>query len=219
MTDHKGIIGDNRGMKDYKFQITDQYRSNIRRQAGIGERQLMMEGYQTEGKIKVLNSKIDFTKPFKSKLTALNKNINNIPGQIGVIETEQTRPDRGITEKKRVGNNNTNKCTNVSLIRPSRQTEGSQPQTGQTREEKAAPVAKISREKKSLSLSSRQTDKGQTKDRGTKRPEGAQAEDRFCPSQETRMRSPNFPFFPPLTSTPTKSNKLGSLMEVHSDMD
>ena len=199
MTDHKGIIGDNKGMTDYRFQITDQYRGNLRRQAGEGERQLMIEEYQTEGKLKVLNSKIDFTKPFKSNLTVLNKNINNVPGQVGVTETDQTRYDRGNTEKKTVSSNSyTNKCTNVSLNRPSTQAEGSRPQTKQTREEKVAPVAEYSREKKNLSPSKRQPDKGQTRD---------------------RMRSPKPSFFPPLTSTPTKSNYIRTLMEVDSDMD
>ena len=86
----------------------------------------------------------------------------------------------------------------MSLIRPSTQAESSRPQTKQTREEKVAPVAEYSREKKNLSPSKRQPDKGQTRD---------------------RMRSPKPTFFPPLTSTPTKSNYIRTLMEVDSDMD
>ena len=110
-TNHSGAIGPNRGQTDYKIQLTDRFTNNLRRQAQEGERQLLMEEYQDNGKVNLLNSKLDFNKPFKSSLTVINKMSNIKPGIPGPIYPEQTRAFGTNTKKKTVG-----ECTNSTEL-------------------------------------------------------------------------------------------------------
>ena len=50
-----------------------------------------MEEYQNKQVIKVLNSKIDFIQPLRTKLTILNKNINYAPGK---LDRQTTQPNK-----------------------------------------------------------------------------------------------------------------------------
>ena len=67
-----------------------------------------MEEYQDKGKVNLLNSKLDFNKPFKTSLSVINKNCNVKPGQPG-LDTVQTRACGPITEKKTVGDGTSTK--------------------------------------------------------------------------------------------------------------
>ena len=78
---HSGVIGINKGEHDYKFILTGTFRSNIDRLVDEGRRQTIMERYQAEKKLIVLNSKIDFVQPMRTQLTVINKPINRLPGQ------------------------------------------------------------------------------------------------------------------------------------------
>ena len=88
-TMHGGKIGDRKGEKDYKFAITKTFRNNLGRQSDEGKRQTVLETFQQQDKVQVLNSKIDFCQPLRTRLTVINKNTNQEPGQ---IETRQDRP-------------------------------------------------------------------------------------------------------------------------------
>ena len=96
-TNHNGIIGPNKGSLDYKFQVTDTFKSNLSRQSNEGVRQTIMEKFQTDNKVTVLNSKIDFCQPFRTNLTVINKlnNINIRPGELDnqIPMDRQSTPD------------------------------------------------------------------------------------------------------------------------------
>ena len=111
-TNHSGVIGPSRGQSDYKIQITDRFTNNLRRQAQEGERQLLMEEYQENGKVNLLNSKLDFNKPFKSSLTVINKISNIQPGITGPTYSELTRAFGPSTKKRTVG-----ECTNSTKMK------------------------------------------------------------------------------------------------------
>ena len=70
---HEGKIGENRGQNDYKVTVTDHFRSNLQRQIQEGVRQTRNESFQRKDKVRVLNSKIDFNKPLRTKLTVIKK--------------------------------------------------------------------------------------------------------------------------------------------------
>ena len=99
-TNHGGVIGPEKGSTDYKFKITDCFRENLTRQAQEGERQTLMEKYQADNKVTVLNSKIDFCQPFRTSLAIINKSSNVKPGLPDyketdirpLISTEETEP-------------------------------------------------------------------------------------------------------------------------------
>ena len=60
LSHHRGTIGDNKGKDDYKFVLNGHFIFNLRRQADEGRRTVIFEQYQAEGKINILNSKLDF---------------------------------------------------------------------------------------------------------------------------------------------------------------
>ena len=63
---HQGIVG---GKGDFKLAITDKCRDNLTRQCGEGVGQATLEGYQQLGKVKLLNSKLDFNRLFLTSIT------------------------------------------------------------------------------------------------------------------------------------------------------
>ena len=81
---HNSEVRPDNGAMDYKMVQTGSFQSNLARLVDEGKRQTIMEEYQNKQVIQVLNSKIDFVQPLRTKLTILNKNINYAPG----------RPDR-----------------------------------------------------------------------------------------------------------------------------
>ena len=88
---HSGVIGANRGIDDYKFVMTGRFQSCLQRQSEEGRRTSVFEDYQSRSRIKVLNSKIDFVQPVRTKLVAIAKNINNKPGQADYITPARKR--------------------------------------------------------------------------------------------------------------------------------
>ena len=79
---HDSQIGPDKGLNDYKFIVTGRFQTNLHREIDEGRRQSVFEEYQTNKKLIVLNSKIDFIQPLRTQLVAYSKNINNKPGQI-----------------------------------------------------------------------------------------------------------------------------------------
>ena len=80
-TAHGGTKGPNKGEKDYLFHITDRFQDNLSRQIDEGRRQTVIEQYQTDNKLTVLNSKIDFCQPLRTNLAVISKTVNIIPGK------------------------------------------------------------------------------------------------------------------------------------------
>ena len=90
---HSSVTGPNRGLNDYKFILTGRFQTNLSREIDEGRRQTVFEDYQNKNKLMVLNSKIDFIQPLRTQLVAINRNINNRPGQ--------TQTDRPCNKRKR----------------------------------------------------------------------------------------------------------------------
>ena len=88
---HNSIIGPDKGAEDYKMIPTGFFKSNLARLVDEGKRQTLMEEYPNKQVIKVLNSKIDFIQPLRTKLTILNKNINYAPGK---LDRQTTQPNK-----------------------------------------------------------------------------------------------------------------------------
>ena len=86
---HGGVIGDNKGLFDYRFVLLDNYRDNLSRQSSEGFRQLQFEKKQTQNRAACLNSKIDYIRPFKTHLSVNRGNINSGPGRPGPTPTNQ----------------------------------------------------------------------------------------------------------------------------------
>ena len=63
---HNGIIDDPR--KYFKYVLLGFFRDNLGRHCNEGSRQTRLEDLQQQGKVTVLNSKIDFTRPFMVNL-------------------------------------------------------------------------------------------------------------------------------------------------------
>ena len=78
---HSSIIGESRGIQDYKFIILEFFKTNLSRLCDEGRRQGIMEAYQSKGIINCLNSKLDFVQPLRTQLTVINKATNSAPGQ------------------------------------------------------------------------------------------------------------------------------------------
>ena len=79
-THHGGVIGSNNGEKDYIFVTTGYFKDNCSRQNDEGRRQSLMEAFQAQGKVILLNSKLDFIQPMRTQLALVNKNVNKTPG-------------------------------------------------------------------------------------------------------------------------------------------
>ena len=73
---HNGVIGTNRGEDDYFFVLTGTFQNNLERLENKGRRRTLMEMYQSQKKVGVLNCKIDFIKPMRTKLVAIGKAAN-----------------------------------------------------------------------------------------------------------------------------------------------
>ena len=71
-----------------------------------GLRQTINENYQRQGKIRVLNSQIDFNRPLRTKLTVLrtDRDTNNLPREN--ILNEQTNRDAGNLPRETLPNKN-----------------------------------------------------------------------------------------------------------------
>ena len=75
---HGGVIGNYK--KDYKYKLLKSHKHLISKHCNEGWRQTRFEQLQHQGKVVVLNSKLDFTRPFMTHLT-MQKGSGNIgPG-------------------------------------------------------------------------------------------------------------------------------------------
>ena len=112
-TAHGGTIGPNKGEKDYIFHITDRFKDNLSRQTDEGRRQTVIEQFQTDNKITVLNSKIDFCQPLRTNLAVISKNINITPGRIDkpTNNPRQLNTDSSTSNFQTADNNQTVKKT------------------------------------------------------------------------------------------------------------
>ena len=66
---------------DYKYVRLKKFRDNLTRQTNEGLRQTQLEHLQSKGKVRVMNSKLDFTRPFMTHLQVHSGSTNAIPGQ------------------------------------------------------------------------------------------------------------------------------------------
>ena len=100
---HGGTIGRHRGIYDYKYQLLETFKDNLTRQVDEGRRQAVMEDFQSKNKVIVLNSKLDFIKPFKTQLQVHTGNVNSAPGkkdQMTVrFTTDRRQEDNGKTNE------------------------------------------------------------------------------------------------------------------------
>ena len=121
-TRHDGIIVPDKGGKYYKFHITGQFTDNLTRQTDEGRRQTQMEKFQTEKKLTVLNSKIDFCQPMRTNLAVITKSDNIIPGQLDRQPTitikepdrQKNRQTRNISDRRIAkGRRNTNQTEEI----------------------------------------------------------------------------------------------------------
>ena len=87
---HGGVIGMNKGQSDYKYELISCYRDNLSRQSSEGQAQLELENLQKLSKVKCLNSKVDYIKPFKTNHIILQGNSNKVPGQLDMQPISQT---------------------------------------------------------------------------------------------------------------------------------
>ena len=94
------MIGKNKGEMDYKMVVIKYFISNLDRQTEEGQRQTLMEDFQREGKVKVLNSKIDFCQPMRSQFSVVTKNQNNLPG----TKPNSNQPQQNFTTKQNFNN-------------------------------------------------------------------------------------------------------------------
>ena len=100
---HGGVVGNDRGLLDYRFVLLDRYRDCLSRQSSEGFRQLQIEKKQSQNRAVCLNSKIDYIKPFKTHLSVNRGNINSGPGVPGTTSvyinstTVQYRTRRQLT--------------------------------------------------------------------------------------------------------------------------
>ena len=78
---HNSVIGKEKCKHDYKFVRTDTFRDVLSRLTDEGRRQTVMEEYQVNNRVIVLNSKIDFIQPMRTQLAITTKAHNFIPGQ------------------------------------------------------------------------------------------------------------------------------------------
>ena len=85
--DHGGEVGEVRGLSDYRFVPLRTHRDNLSRQTSEGYRQTLMEHLQSQGKVKCLNSKLDFVQPLMSNINVSKGNRNFRPGQVSSIDT------------------------------------------------------------------------------------------------------------------------------------
>ena len=74
---HEEQIG---GRSDYKFVITGFFTTNKERQTDESWRQKQLQVLQQEGKVMVMNSKIDFIQPLMYQLHVHRGSTNNTPG-------------------------------------------------------------------------------------------------------------------------------------------
>ena len=88
---HGGLVGDNKGLLDYRFVLLDKYIDNLSRQSSEGYRQLQFEKEQKKAKAVCLFSKIDYIRPFKTQLTVNRGSSNSVPGRISTHQTQQFR--------------------------------------------------------------------------------------------------------------------------------
>ena len=99
---HGGVIGRDRGIYDYKYKLLETFKDNLTRQVDEGRRQGVMEDFQRKKRAIVLNSKLDFIKPFKTHVQIQTGNINTAPGRqdkIGDIFNEDRRQEAKMTDK------------------------------------------------------------------------------------------------------------------------
>ena len=85
--DHGGEVGEVRGLSDYRFVPLRTHRDNLSRQTSEGYRQTLREHLQSQGKVKCLNSKLDFVQPLMSNINVSKGNRNFRPGQVSSIDT------------------------------------------------------------------------------------------------------------------------------------
>ena len=78
---HGGVIGDNKGLSDYRFELISSYRDNLSRQSSEGHTQHQLEQLQQLNRVKCLFSKIDYIKPFKTNHVITQGSSNRVPGQ------------------------------------------------------------------------------------------------------------------------------------------
>ena len=123
-TDHGGQIGHNKGAEDYKFAITQSFRNNLSRQTDEGKRQTVLETFQQQQKVQVLNSKTDFCQPLRTKLTVINKNTNkelvntedlDKPAPFQTDNTQQTTPFTPTQTSTPNKTTNTNSVTTTQI--------------------------------------------------------------------------------------------------------
>ena len=76
---HGGIIGNVK--TDYKYQLLKSHKLLISKHCNEGWRQTEMERLQQKGKVIVLNSKLDFTRPFMTHLFMHKGSSNIAPGR------------------------------------------------------------------------------------------------------------------------------------------
>ena len=91
VSQHNSIISN--PMTDYKYVLLNNFKQNLTRLCNERWRQTKLEELQRDGKVKVQNSKIDFTKPFMTNLNIQRGSGNNQPGIRGVGCRQQ--PHRG----------------------------------------------------------------------------------------------------------------------------
>ena len=102
---HSSIIGDSRGIQDYKFIILEFFKTNLSRLCDEGRRQGIMEAYQSRGIINCLNSKLDFVQPLRTQLTVINKATNSAPGQLDRYQQAKEALRNDVNEVPRVKTN------------------------------------------------------------------------------------------------------------------
>ena len=78
--EHSSIIGPNRGKDDYKVFSTGFFRSNLQRLVDEGRRQSVMESLQSQQKVILLNSKLDFIQPMRTQITATTRSASIAQG-------------------------------------------------------------------------------------------------------------------------------------------
>ena len=127
---HNGIIGQNRGEDDYKCILLEKFQSTMDRLIDEGHRQTIMEKFQMENKVIVLNSKIDFVQPMRTQLSVINKAVNSLPGHIdkfqpairltnnkltaNIIDRKIVTAKRRLQNKNNINKNNTKSEININ---------------------------------------------------------------------------------------------------------
>ena len=185
---HGGVVGDNRGEWDYIFVKLSNFRTNLDRLVQEGHRQTIMEKFQSEGRLIVLNSKIDFVQPLRTQLTVINKNCNIAPGQI------DNREPRHLTNAK----------PRLKLAKPSQITHTNQPQTPKN---SAFPTTQPNPEPTKMDIDELgRPDQPQTVERPN--PDTKKTKPRKIAKARRRQKAkPSHQFRPKVSSTPDKFPK------------